>query len=93
MIFPPTSLLLLHHQPPVTRPVYDIPPVMEPSPRWPLLQALAARIARTPPARADRRGAPLSSHATETASEHGMTSGRTEPARSAGHAQSHRRRR
>jgi hypothetical protein len=88
MIFPPTSLLLLHHQPPVTRPVYDIPPVMEPSRRWPRLQALAARIART-----DRRGAPLSSQATATISEHGMTFGRREPARSAGHAQSHRRRR
>jgi hypothetical protein len=57
MLLPPTSLLLLYHQPPATRPVYDIPSVIKPSPRWPRLKALAARIARTPPARA---GAPWS---------------------------------
>jgi hypothetical protein len=53
MHLPPTSLLLLNHQPPATRPVYDIPPVIKPSPRWPRLKALAARIGRTPPTPSD----------------------------------------
>ena len=47
MLYPPTSLLLLLHEPPTTRPVYDIPPVIVSSPRWPRLRALAARFART----------------------------------------------
>jgi len=50
MLHPPTSLLLLLHEPPTTRPVYDIPPVIVSSPRRPRLRALAARLTRTQPA-------------------------------------------
>jgi hypothetical protein len=46
MLFPPTSILLLLHEPPTPRPVYDIPPVISYQPRWPRLRALAARVAR-----------------------------------------------
>jgi hypothetical protein len=46
MLFPPTSILLLLYEPPTPRPVYDIPPVISSSPRWPRLRALAASVAR-----------------------------------------------
>ena len=49
MLYPPTSLLLLLHEEPLVHPVYDIPPVITRSPRWPQVRALAARLARARP--------------------------------------------
>jgi hypothetical protein len=46
MHYPPTTHLLSLHQPPPMRPVYDIPPVIVVSPRWPGLRTLAKRLAR-----------------------------------------------
>jgi hypothetical protein len=42
----PYSSLLVREEPTPTRPVYDIPPVIISSPRWPHLRALAARLLR-----------------------------------------------
>jgi hypothetical protein len=46
MMLPPTSLLLLLAEPPPTRPVYDIPPWIVVSPRWPRLRKQVLRMAR-----------------------------------------------
>ena len=54
MLYPPTSLLLLLHDEPAARPVYDIQPVIVRSPRWPHLQTLAARLTRTRPGSVER---------------------------------------
>jgi hypothetical protein len=45
MTWPYTSLLS-REQPTPTRPVYDIPPIITSSPRWPRLRALAVRPLR-----------------------------------------------
>jgi hypothetical protein len=41
--------------PPRTRPVYDIPPVIVSSPRWPRVWALVSRLLLKEPADGERR--------------------------------------
>ena len=40
----PYTYRLFGEQPPPTRPIYDIPPVIVASPRWPNLWAVARRL-------------------------------------------------
>ena len=67
MFYPPSSLLLLLHEPPTTRPVYDNnQPLIVYTPRLPRLRALAARLTRTRPTAA---GHPTHGTATQHAGD------------------------
>lgn len=50
MFHPPSSNLLLLHDEPVTRPVYDNPPVISSSPRWGRLRKFAGDLRPRRPA-------------------------------------------
>ena len=55
MLYPPTSNLLDLHEPPVTRAVYDIPPVIVSSPPWARLRTFVAHVAGRPRGAAPRK--------------------------------------
>lgn len=79
MLVPPTSLLLLLHEPPTTRPVYDIPPVISFSPRWPRLRRIAGQLSyrrRTAPhpgSLPDHCATPLRAHEDSSPSRDELT--------------------
>jgi hypothetical protein len=61
MFYPPSSLLLLLHEQPTARAVYDNPPLIVSSPRLPRLRALAARVTRARSTAVDCEEVPASS--------------------------------
>ena len=53
MFYAPNTPLLPLHEPPITRPGYEIPPALAASPRPTRLRALAARLTLTRPKAAE----------------------------------------